>query len=161
MVKIVDISGKEQNVNCIACAIQSGKVDLPIERIAETEYFVVEQDFEYPIEGFLILASKRHINSINDFNNGEEKEFLTVLRRSRQVMKEILGIEKVTIVQEENSLTSHFHVWLFPWHDWMKENVGCKLKDIKDIMVYSKENFMTSENLEKMKKITKEMKKIF
>ncbi len=160
MVKIIDISGKEQNVKCIACAIQKNKVELPVERIGETKNFVVEQDFEWPIEGFLIIASKRHIHSILEFNKEEEKEFLDFLKKSRKLMKDILGVEKVTIVQEEDSSTSHFHVWLFPWHDWMKPH-GQKLQDIKNLMKYAKENFSDKEHLDKIRKIGKELKSKF
>ncbi len=160
MTKIVDISGKEQNVECIACAIQNKEVELPVERIAETNHFVVEQDFEWPIEGFLIIASKRHIHSILEFNDDEVKDFHETLKRSREIMKEVLGIEKVTIIQEENSLTSHFHVWLFPWHDWMKEH-GAKLQDIKNLMKYAKKHFSDKEHLEKIKSANLKLKKAF
>ncbi|MEK6761016.1 MAG: HIT family hydrolase [Nanoarchaeota archaeon] len=157
MAKIIDISGKEQEIKCIACAIQKNEVKLPVERIGETENFVVEQDFEWPIEGFLIIASKRHIHSILEFNKDEEKEFFQVLKRSRKIMKKVLGIEKVTIVQEEDSQTSHFHVWLFPWHDWMKKR-GTKLQNIKEIMKYSKENFSDKKHLESLRLVGKKLK---
>ena len=160
MVKIIDISGKEQEIKCIACAIQKNEVELPIERIGETKNFVLEQDFEWPIEGFLIIASKRHIHSILDFNKDEEKEFFRILKRSRKIMKEVLDIEKVTIVQEEDSLTSHFHVWLFPWHDWMKKH-GTKLQNIKEIMKYAKENFSDKKHFDKIRKIGNKLKSEF
>jgi diadenosine tetraphosphate (Ap4A) HIT family hydrolase len=157
MPRIIDISGKEQEVGCIGCAIQNGEVKTFVERIGETKSFVLEQDFEYPIEGFLILASKRHINSILDFNKEEEKEFFDFLKKSRKLMKDVLGIEKVTIIQEEGNIGSHFHVWLFPWHNWMKKH-GSKLQDIKNIMEYAKENFSDKKNLEKIRKIGEKLK---
>ena len=160
MPKIIDISGNEQEVKCIACAIQKKEIELPVERIWETKNFVVEQDFEWPIEGFLIIASKRHIHSILDFNRDEEREFFQVLKRSRKAMKKVLGIEKVTIVQEEDSQTSHFHVWLFPWHKWMKKH-GTKLQDIKNLMKYAKENFSDKKNFNKIKKAGQKLKSEF
>ena len=75
-------------------------------------------------------------------------------------MKDILGIKKVTIVQEEGSQDSHFHVWLFPWHDWMKPH-GSKLQDIKNLMKYAKENFSDKGHLEKLRKIGKKLKSKF
>jgi diadenosine tetraphosphate (Ap4A) HIT family hydrolase len=160
MVKIIDISGKEQDVKCIACAIQSKKVDLPVERIYETENFVVEQDFEWPIEGFLIIASKRHIHSILDFNKEEEKEFFSVLKKSRELLKKILKIEKIIIIQEEDCSASHFHVWLFPLYPWMKK-IGTKVQDVRKIMNYAKENFSSKRDLEKIKDISKKLKQSF
>lgn len=160
MTKIIDIAGKEQNIECIACAIQNNEVNLPVERIFETDNFVVEQDFEWPIEGFLIIASKRHIHSILEFNKDEEKEFLKVIFKSRQVMKDVLGVNEVTIIQEERSLTSHFHIWLFPWYDWMSEH-GSKLQDIKNLMIYAKDNFSDEKSLEKIRKSNKKLKECF
>ena len=157
MARIIDISGKEQEVKCIGCAIQKKEVELPIERIGETRNFVLEQDFEYPIGGFLILASKRHIQSVLEFNEGEKSEFLDFLIKSRKIMKDVLGIKKITIVQEEGSQDSHFHVWLFPWLDWMKPH-GSKLQGIKNLMKYAKENFSDKKHLDKIKKIGKELK---
>ena len=160
MAKIIDISGNEQEVKCIACAIQKNEVELPVERIGEMKNFVVEQDFEWPLEGFLIIASKRHIHSILEFNEDEEKEFFNILKKSRKLMKDVLGVKKVTIIQEENSSTSHFHVWLFPWHNWMKKH-GTKLQNIKEIMKYAKENFSDKKHLDKIRKIGKKLKSKF
>ena len=61
MVNVIDVEGKSHEIDCIACSIQSGEGPLSVNRIAETDHFIVEQDFEYPIAGFLIVASKRHI----------------------------------------------------------------------------------------------------
>ncbi len=160
MVKIIDISGKEQEIDCRVCAINSGEVELPIERIAETKNFALEQDFEYPIEGFMILASKRHIQSIDEFSKDEEEEFFPILKRARETMREVLGINKVTIIQEEIDEGSHFHVWLFPWHDWMKP-LGSKLNDVRNLMRYAKENFSDKENLDKIKEAGKKLKSKF
>ena len=160
MARIIDISGKEQEVKCIGCAIQKKEVELPIERIGETRNFVLEQDFEYPIGGFLILASKRHIQSVLEFNEGEKSEFLDFLIKSRKIMKNVLGIGKVTIIQEDGSSDSHFHVWLFPWYRWMKPH-GSKLQDIKNLMKYAKENFSDKKHLDKIRKIGKELKSKF
>lgn len=148
MAKIKDLFGQEKEVDCMACDLQSGKVELPTKRIGETKHFVVEQDLEYPIEGFLIIVSKRHIHSILEFNKEEEKEFSEILNKSRKLQKEVLGIEKATIIQEEISDSSHFHAWLFPWHEWMEKK---KLENIKELMKYAKENFTSKEHAKKLK----------
>ena len=43
----------------------------------------------------------------------------------------------------------------------MKEEVGGKLQDIKNIMKYAKNNFLTEEDLEKIRKTSKKMKEVF
>ncbi len=150
MVKVKDIVGTEHEVDCIACSIQSEEVALPVERIAVTKYFVVEQDFEYPIEGFVIIASKRHVKSVLEFTNEEQIEFIKLLVECRKAMKEKLGIEEVTIVQEETSSSSHFHVWLFPWLPWMSEHKR-KINNIMSIMDIVKRDFSDEMKLRRVK----------
>lgn len=159
MVKIIDIGGTEHEINCIACAIQSEEVTLPVERIAVTKYFVAEQDFEYPIEGFVIIASKRHVKSILEFTDEEQLEFTQLLIECRKAMKEKLGIEEVTIVQEETSSSSHFHVWLFPWLPWMSEYKR-KVNNVMPIMDIAKQN-STEIELRKVKDAAKLLKEYF
>ena len=77
MTIIKDILGVEHNINCIACSIQDGQITLPVERISETNYFVAEQDLEYPIEGFVILVSKRHIKSILEFSSSLKQDLIS------------------------------------------------------------------------------------
>lgn len=160
MVVIKDISGVEHEIKCIACAIQSGKVALPIERIAETEHFVAEQDFEYPIEGFVIIASKRHIKSVLEFTNEEQKDFSNFLTECRKAMKERLGIEEVTIVQEETSSSSHFHVWLFPWLPWMSEHKR-KVNNVMNIMGIAKAERSNDIELVKINESNTKLKEYF
>lgn len=149
--KITDISGKEHSIDCIACAIQSGEIALPVERITETENFVVEQDLEIPIEGFLIVVSKRHIFSVDELSDNEITELSILLKKTRKAMRQSLGVSWITIVQEENTATSHFHIWLFPWHKWMAKKWSGKLEEIKEIMKFSRKEMSGEEVLSRVK----------
>ena len=160
MVTIKDISGIKHEIECIACSIQNGEVALPIERITETEYFVAEQDFEYPIEGFVIIASKRHIKSILEFTKEEQNDFSNFLVECRKAMKEKLGIEEVTIVQEETSGSSHFHVWLFPWLPWMSEHKR-KVNNVMKIMDIAKSERLNDSELTKINVSNSKLKEYF
>lgn len=160
MPKIIDISGVEYEIDCIACAIQKREVKLPVERIAETSHFVLEQDLEYPIEGFCILASKRHIHSISEFTKEEEEDFIALLLSARRAMKDILGIEDVTLVQEESTSSSHFHMWLFPWLPWM-DGYKKKIGNISEIMAFATAEHRTPEYLDKVQKASSLLQKSF
>lgn len=95
------------------------KVIFSNEIIVDGKYFEVHQDWEFPIQGFFILTSKRKIRSIADFSEEESKEFINILRKVRKAMKIVLKIKEVFIYQNED--TQHnFHVWIFPKHAWMK-----------------------------------------
>jgi diadenosine tetraphosphate (Ap4A) HIT family hydrolase len=160
MVIIKDLSGLEHNIDCIACSIQRGEISSPVERIAETKYFVAEQDFEYPIEGFLIIASKRHIKSVSEFTEEEQKDFANFLVKCRKAMKEKLGIEEATLIQEESSSSSHFHLWLFPWLPWMGD-VERKISNIKELMDKAKKEHLIEAELSKIKDSSRKLKSFF
>lgn len=157
---IKDISGIEHNIDCIACSIQSGEVALPVERIAETKYFVAEQDFEYPIEGFVIIVAKRHIKSVLEFTDEEQKDFNDFLIKCRKAMKEKLGINEITIIQEEATSSSHFHMWLFPWLSWMSDYKR-KIDNVMKIMEVAKKEHSNEAELLKIKESSKKLKEYF
>lgn len=63
---------------------------------------------------------------------------MNVLNKTIEVIKRANIAKEVLLIQEEKA--SHFHVWIVPIHDWMKD-FGKNVKNIKEIINYSKENF--------------------
>jgi len=140
--EITDILGHVWNVDCIGCAIAATTMNPPGGIIAENDSFYVHQDPEIPIIGFLIIASKRHIQSIVDLTQKEYVDFSSLLLHSRSLLSLLPNIQSITLVQEEHS--THFHLWLFPWYDWMIEKCGGKsLTHIRSIMACAKTAFNT------------------
>jgi diadenosine tetraphosphate (Ap4A) HIT family hydrolase len=120
------------------------------EKVLETENFSVGQDWEVPIPGFFIIASKdRNKKSFLDFSQLELSEFINLQHKVRRVMKEVLSIEVVYFFQNEDS-EHGFHVWCFPRLLWM-EKFGKKIESVRPIMNYAKENLWTEENLKNVK----------
>lgn len=154
--KIVSADNKEVVVDCLGCVVQRGEIEVIGGIIAKTDHFVVTQDFEIPIPGFLILASKRHLVSLADFSEEERKDFIKFLVKVREAMRNSLDIDKVTVIQEEKS-THHFHVWLFPWYKWM-EKIGTDLSSVRKIMEYARKNLKTEVNLKKVREDIKKIK---
>lgn len=159
MAIITDISGISREISCIACGIQSGEVRLPVERLAETERFVLEQDFEWPIEGFLIVASKRHVFCLDELSEEEMKECFALVRKARKALREVIGTKYVTLVLHEKTPTSHFHVWIFPWHDWMLEGFSGKPHEVLDVMKFAKEHFSGEEHLNAIRATAEKIRK--
>ena len=93
MVKVKSIEGEEKDINCIGCALQSGEIKSPGGLILETAHFDVQQDYEIPIPGFLVIASKRHIVGFADFTEEERLDFINLLCNVRKGMKEVLKIK--------------------------------------------------------------------
>ena len=62
------------NKKCTGCNIVNKEIKPIGGIIYETENFLLFQDPELPIKGFLIVQAKKHVNSIIDFNEEEQIE---------------------------------------------------------------------------------------
>ena len=157
--EIVDIKGNKKKIGCLGCAIQKGKLDNGI-FIAETKFFTASQDYEIPIAGFVILAAKRHLQSLDEFTAEERFDFIEFLTRLRMMMRQVLDTQTVYLIQEEDT-SHHFHVWIFPRYAWMAEKFGRKIESVRPIMEYARENLKTKENLKKVDEAIAKMRNYF
>lgn len=158
--EIEDIKGNKKQLGCLGCAIQNGEVESPGGSIASTKYFDAHQDYEIPIPGFVILASKRHLQSVDEFTEEERLDFIEFLCRLRRTMRQALDVQVVYLIQEEDT-SHHFHVWIFPRHHWMAEKFGKKIQSVRPIMEYARESLKTLDNLKKVDEAMKKMKEYF
>lgn len=156
---IKDFLNNEWSCKCIGCSIGSGEIMPPGGIIAETKNFVLHQDPEVPIKGFLIIASKEHIKSIAQLTQEEAAELFDLVYRARLAMDNIPDITEITIIQEERS--GHFHLWLLPRYEWMKDKFENSLSSIREIMNYSKENLKSKDNLEEVLFVVDKLKDAF
>jgi diadenosine tetraphosphate (Ap4A) HIT family hydrolase len=156
---INNFKGEEQQIDCIGCAIEQGKINKEY-TVFSTDYFGAHQDYEIPIPGFIIVSTRRHIQSIEEFNDGEKADFTNTLIKVRKALRQVLKIEKVYFHQEEDT-SHHFHVWIFPRYDWMAEKFGTKIESVRPIMEYAKANLKTPENLQKVDEALKKLKIFF
>ena len=155
--EVTDIAGNRKVIGCIGCAIQNGGAESPGGLIAESVHFTAGQDYEIPISGFVIVASKRHIQSIDEFTESEQKDFIEFLCRVRKALREALGVKVVYLIQEEDT-SSHFHVWMFPRYGWMREKFGAKIESVRPIMEYARKHLKTSENLGEVAATTEKLR---
>ena len=132
--KTSDLLGNEWEYECMGCAISDQSMSVPGGFICQTQYFCVHQDPLIPLEGFLVIASRRHIQSISEMNNVEYQELSILIRNTQAAIKTATQIRYLTIVQEESSM--HFHLWFFPWTQSVLAQYGKpSLTKIRDIMV--------------------------
>lgn len=159
MVKIISIGGIETEVECIGCALQKGLIKSVGDFILETKHFIVSQDYEVPIAGFLVLASKRHISSILDFTSDEENEFFELMKKIRLSLKEVLGIKYVMQFCNESKIIStrnpsHFHYCFLP-------KDGFESKTLNETLKYAREHMNTEKNIIKIKETNSKLKNYF
>lgn len=157
---ITDINDRTKKITCLGCAIQNNEVDSPGGSILKSKYFDAHQDYEIPIPGFVVIASKRHLQSVDEFTDQEQRDFIKFLCRLRSAMRQALGIKTVYLFQREGK-DYHFHVWMFPRYKWMDKKFGHKIQSVRPIMEYARENLKTRKNLKKVESATQKLKQFF
>ena len=150
-----DILGNEIKSECVGCAIARGEVNLPGGIIYDGESIILATDPEIPIPGFLIITSKRHIQSFAELTADERTEIGNTIAIAERAIKDLKIAETVTLVQDERS--KHFHIWIFPNQKWMQEKFGYGLQYLRDINAFAKENASDSD-IENVIKTVEEIK---
>ena len=136
---MIDFLGKRwENYGCLGCAIERGDITLPGGIVFEGKHMILGSDPEIPIPGFLIVNSKRHVNSFSELTREERYEASNIVVLAEKALKELNITDEITLVQEERSL--HFHIWIFPHYSWMTEKFGKGISHLRAINEYAKEN---------------------
>ena len=143
-------NGKTVEVECLSCALTSGLIEPDGGVIIETEYFHAHQDVAYPIEGLVILASKRHIKCLDELTENERLDYINIMTLIRKAQREVLGIEYVYYFYNEDT-THHFHTWMVPRYDWMNE-FGRSVESIRPVLLHARNHRNTVENNQKVMK---------
>lgn len=156
--QIIDVTGTVQNyTSCMGCSIENGELKPYGDILFEDENFYVCQDFEVPIVGFIIISTKSHLCSINDFSSDQKVNFIMLVDKVLKALKTIGVAQEFILVQGERN-DIHFHTSLFPRKEWMKEKFGRVISNLKQIQDYAIENMKTPENLSEIAKICKLLK---
>jgi diadenosine tetraphosphate (Ap4A) HIT family hydrolase len=149
-------NGKTVEVECLSCALTSGLIEPDGGVIIETKYFHAHQDVAYPIEGLVILASKRHIKCLDELTDKERLEYINIMTAIRKAQREVLGIEYVYYFYNEDT-THHFHTWMVPRYDWMNE-FGRSVESVRPVLLYARNHRNTIENNQKVMKAIGDLK---
>jgi diadenosine tetraphosphate (Ap4A) HIT family hydrolase len=120
--KTKDFLGNEWEIDCMGCAIQNRSMLVPGGFILRTQHFCVHQDPLVPLPGFLVIASLRHIQSIEEMDVREYEQMTRLVRITHRAIKQVTRIEELTLIQEESS--RHFHLWFFPWAQHVIDRYG-------------------------------------
>jgi diadenosine tetraphosphate (Ap4A) HIT family hydrolase len=146
--KITLSNGQNVEVECLSCALTSGMIKPDGGVIVETKYFHAHQDVAYPVEGLVILASKRHITCFDELTEEEKLDYINLLTRIRKAQREVLGIEYVYYFYNEDT-THHFHTWMVPRYEWMYE-FGRSVESVRPVLLHARESMNDGENIKKV-----------
>lgn len=141
--KMIDVG------HCMGCTKSQNTNNKNINpgEIIRTKNFDISQDFELPINGFIVIGSIRHIESINEMTLQEKQELISLIDVVIESLKKLNVCKQYDVVWEEKD-NNHFHVWLMPRHKYLLEAMGTNItKKIGELFTYAKENLRTEENL--------------
>lgn len=138
---------------CPGCAFAKHEFELPCGMAYENDNFTVAQDWELPIEGFFIVAPKRHIEKFSEFTVDERNEMFDIVDKTIKVLRENNICDRFEIIFEEKE-NRHLHVWIMPRHKWMHEIVDDIIDNIGTVFDYAKNNFRNEEVYKKINNIS-------
>jgi diadenosine tetraphosphate (Ap4A) HIT family hydrolase len=152
-----DFLGNTWNYDCMGCAIARQELAVPGGFIRQTSLFCVHQDPLIPLPGLLVIASTRHIRSIDEMTGEEYAEFTRLVRQALVAIKHVTQVEYITLVQEERS--SHFHLWFFPWlPDIIRKYGEPSLAKIRAIMAEVSREPIRAEEWAELEKTLRQIK---
>lgn len=152
--KIIDIG------DCMGCtkAANLGNANINPGGIIQTKNFDISQDFELPINGFIVIGSLRHVGSINEMTQAEKQELITLIDVVIASLKKLKVCQQYNVIWEEKD-GNHFHVWLMPRHQYLRDAVGRNIvKKIGDTFDYAKTNLETKKNLTEISNTIEKLK---
>lgn len=149
----IDFLGNTLKYDCMGCALTNHQITPPGGIIYESENFLINPDPEVPINGFLIVNVKKHLNSIIELTKNEQIELISLINLAIKALKDLGITNEVTIVQEERS--RHLHVWIVPNHEWMVTKFGKGVIHLRDIFTYAQENATEEDKKEILNSIAK------
>ena len=89
MGKITSLTGEEFELDgCLGCEIFNGKLTPFGGVLCQDEHFVVTQDFELPIDGFIIISSVRHIEKFTELKKPERESLVDLIGGSIEFINE-------------------------------------------------------------------------
>ena len=120
----------------------------------ENDLLTLSQDWELPIEGFFVVAPKRHVERFNELTSEERNKMYDIVDKTIKVLRDNNICDRFNVICEEKE-NVHFHIWIMPRHDWMVKLVGNVMGNIKVVFDYAKTNYRTKEVYENIDKINK------
>jgi diadenosine tetraphosphate (Ap4A) HIT family hydrolase len=117
-------------MECFTCKSNSGKKRIsPGPTIYEGDYWLVEHAYPSKLKGWLVIATKRHVEELHNLTKKEFVEFAEICEKTVKILYKELNCEKeysMCFAELEHFNHIHFHIVPKP-HDLPKELMGSKI----------------------------------
>jgi len=158
---MIDYANNEIIVNgCYGCAYANHEFSLPCGMVFEDEMITLSHDWELPINGFMVVCPKRHVEYFSELTEEEINYIFKYVRKTQQYLKELNICDEFDIVISEKKGV-HLHVWISPKHKWIKDNFKGGTGYFKDYFNYAKSNMKTVDNLNKINETVEKLREKF
>lgn len=158
---MINYANKEINFEgCPGCAYANHEFSLPCGIAFENDKFVLSQDWELPIQGFFVVSPKKCVEKFNELTEIEQIEIFSIVNKTINILRTNKVCDRFNVLFEEKE-NRHFHIWIMPRHQWMKDLVGEISDNIGKIFDHALNNMKTKENLESISKISEIVRKEF
>lgn len=150
-------------INCIFCNLEKNKIENTI--LDETNYFYIIPTVGSLVDGYILVVSKRHINSMSELSKNEMYEYNFIIEKYRNIFKDIYG--KYPIVFEHGSpipdnsmkansvIHAHSHIVNYEYPDELKIIRRLKFIPIRRIEdIKSNKNYIMYINNNSFKYVT-------
>jgi len=145
---------------CPGCAYFNHEFELSCGMAYQNDNFTISQDWELPIKGFMVLSPKRHVNEMCELTDDERNELFYLVNRTMEILKKNKVSETFILTFEERKHI-HFHVCVVPKHSWMNELTTDVAGDLKKIIEYAKQTFVTDKDYDEIKQVSEMITKGF
>lgn len=149
---------KIEYLGCPGCSYARGEFSLPCGMAYENERFTLSQDWELPIPGFLVISPKRCVEKLCELTSNERNEMFEIIDKTIRILRDNDVCDRFNVIFEEKE-KRHFHVWIMPRYQWMKDKVGGITGRIDEVFKYAKENMRSEEIYNKIKEVSDIVKK--
>ena len=105
---------------CPGCAYANHEFVLPCGMAYEDNLFTLSQDWELPIEGFLVISPKRCVEKFDELTDEERVKIFDIVNKTITILRNNNICDRFNIIFEEKE-GRHFHIWIMPRHKWMSD----------------------------------------
>lgn len=152
-------SCKQQEVkdieNCLTCQFNKG-ITTPGGIVFQTKHWLCDHSFDTPLPGFLILKTRRHVESFAYLTQEEACEFGIVLFKLTKALKQVLHPEKIYILKF-GEVVKHLHFWLIPRTTEVLKNCGKGPESVMKIIEFYRSNFSIKDKKAEIINIIKQL----
>ena len=138
---------------CPTCAFIRGEFSLPCGEIYQDKICVINQDWELPINGFIVVSPIKCVERFDELKKEERAHIFEMVNKVISILRKN-DICKMFNVLFEEKINRHLHIWIQPRDGWNELGID-PTKDIGQYQQYALTKLKTNENFEAIKKTVK------